>query len=118
MLSILNDAFKIHRNDQELSYRYNSDDCTLDLYRAWCLYLLGDEESAMSVIENIENLKFPPHEERSMSMYYYSLVTKFKLSSKTYVKNDDKNKSSLNSLDLLTYQTKYIGLRKMLDSIG
>ena len=118
LLSILNDAFKIHRTDQELSYRYNSDDCTLDLYRAWCLYLLGDEESAMSVIDNIEHLKFPPHEERCMSMYYYSLITKFNLRSKTFVKIDDKNKSSLNSLDLLTKQTKYVGLRKMLDSIG
>jgi hypothetical protein len=118
LLSILNDAFKIHRNDQELYYRSNSDDCTLDLYRAWCLYILGDKESAMSVIENIENLKFLPHEERSMSMYYYSLVTKLNLNSKTYVKIEDKNKSSLNSLDLLTNQTKYIGLRKMLDSIG
>jgi len=51
-------------------------------------------------------------------MYYYSLVTKLNLNSKTYVKIEDKNKSSLNSLDLLTNQTKYIGLRKMLDSIG
>jgi hypothetical protein len=106
----LNRTLEEHRNTLLLDLRNKTDDTTLDLYRAWCLYLLGEKSTAKAILDQIEMVKFPAYEERTISMYYYSLTSR--------LYSGKKSKSSLIELDLLTNQTEYFGLRKMLDALS
>jgi hypothetical protein len=106
----LNRTLEEHRNTLLLDLRNKTDDTTLDLYRAWCLYLLGEKSTAKAILDQIEMVKFPAFEERTISMYYYSLTSR--------LYSGKKSKSSLIELDLLTNQTEYFGLRKMLDVLN
>lgn len=110
LLEILNKSLNGHRNKLLINFRNKLDDTTLDMYQSWCLYLLGYKSQARSIIDQIELIKFRAYEERTNSMYYYALTSR--------LYTGKRRKSSLEELDLLTNQTKYFGLRKMLDVIN
>ncbi|PCJ81171.1 MAG: hypothetical protein COA49_05535 [Bacteroidetes bacterium] len=110
LLTILNKTLDGHRNKLLIDFRNKLDDTTLDVYQSWCLYLIGEKSQARSIIDQIESVKFRQYEERTNSMFYYALTSK--------LYSGKRKKSSLEELDLLTNQTKYFGLRKMLDVLN
>jgi hypothetical protein len=94
---------------QGITFNYKWIDISVNIYHAWCLFLIDRKKEALEIIDNIDLLKLYIHEERLVSIYYYAL------SSRLY--SGEKNKSSLESLDLLIKQTEYFGLKEILNDI-
>jgi hypothetical protein len=101
----------LNRNQysQGITFNYKWIDISVNIYHAWCLFLIDRKKEALEIIDNIDLLKLYIHEERLVSIYYYAL------SSRLY--SGEKNKSSLESLDLLIKQTEYYGLKEILNDI-
>ena len=101
----------INRNQysQGISFNYKWIDVSVNIYNAWCLFLIGKKTEALQILDKIDLLKLYIHEERLVSIYYYSLSSR--------LHSGDKRNSSLKSLELLVKQTEYYGLNKMLNEI-
>jgi hypothetical protein len=93
-----------------ITYKHEQFDVSFEIFHAWALFLLDKEEEAIHVIESIDLAKLSIHEERTISIYYYALTSR--------LYSGDKSTSSIKYLDLLTEQTKYHGLRTMLNLIN
>ncbi|MAU75391.1 MAG: hypothetical protein CL831_00790 [Crocinitomicaceae bacterium] len=95
------------KSSQEMAYKYDRLDPSYEIFQAWILYLLHKKDEAIQIIESIDLAKLAIHEERTLSIYYYSLTAK--------LYSGEKGKSSLKYLDLLIEQTKYHGLLTILN---
>jgi hypothetical protein len=93
-----------------ITYKHEQFDTSFEIFHAWALFLLDKEEEAIRVIESVDLAKLSIHEERTISIYYYALTSR--------LYSGDKSTSSIKYLDLLTDQTKYHGLRTMLNLIN
>jgi len=93
-----------------ITYKHDQFDTSVEIFHAWALFLLDKEEEAIRVIESVDLAKLSIHEERTISIYYYALTSR--------LYSGDKSTSSIKYLDLLTDQTKYHGLRTMLNLIN
>ena len=110
LLNEYHNSLEIMKSSQELTYKYDQQDPSFEIFQAWISFLLDKKEEAIQVIESIDLAKLSIHEERTMSIYYYSLTSK--------LYSGEMTKSSIKYLDLLTEQTKYHGLRTMLNLIN
>ena len=96
-----------YRTRQDFATRQFTIDNIMDLRLAWCYYLTGREMEARALLDSVSPERFPSHEERTLGIWYYSLLQK--------IGSPKRKKSSLISLDLLTSQTGYIGLSSRLN---
>ena len=109
-LKAFNKSIETLKSSQEITYKYDQFESSFEIFHAWSLFLVGKTENAISIIESIDLAKLSIHEERTISIYYYALTMRL------YTGN--KSSSSIKYLDLLTEQTKYHGLRIMLQLIN
>ena len=98
-----------YRTRQDFATRQFALDNIMDLRLSWCYYLNGREVEARALLNSVSPERFPSHEERTLGIWYYSLVQK--------IGSHKRKKSSLISLDLLTSQTGYIGLSNRLNNL-
>ena len=112
LLKAYNKSMMTLKTSQEITitYKHEQFDTSFEIFHAWALFLLHKEEEAIHVIESIDLAKLSIHEERTISIYYYALTSR--------LYSGDKSTSSIKYLDLLTEQTKYHGLRTMLNLIN
>ena len=112
LLKAYNKSIMTLKTSQEITitYKHEQFDVSFEIFHAWALFLLDKEEEAIHVIESIDLAKLSIHEERTISIYYYALTSR--------LYSGDKSTSSIKYLDLLTEQTKYYGLRTMLNLIN
>jgi len=110
LLKAYHNSIKTLKTSQEITYKYEQFETSFEVFHAWALFLLNKQEEAINVIESIDLAKLSIHEERTISIYYYSLTSR--------LYSGDKSSSSIKYLDLLTEQTKYHGLRTMLNLIN
>ena len=98
------------KTSQEITYKYDQIEVSFEIFHAWALFLINKKQEAIQITEHIDLAKLSIHEERTMSIYYYSLTSR--------LYTGDKRTSSIKYLELLTEQTKYHGLRTMLNLIN
>lgn len=98
-----------YRTRQDFATRQFTIDNIMDLRLSWCYYLTGRELEARALLDSVSPERFPSHEERTLGIWYYSLLQK--------IGSPKRRKSSLISLDLLTSQTGYIGLSSRLNNL-
>ena len=110
LLQAFYSSVKTMKSSQEITYSLDQFDASFETFNAWVLFLLDKKEEAMDTIEHIDLSKLSIHEERTISIYYYALTSR--------LYSGDKGRSSIKYLDLLTEQTKYYGLRTMLNLIN
>jgi len=110
LLKAYNNSIETLKSSQEITYKYDQFESSFEIFHAWSLFLIDKKEEAISVIESIDLAKLSIHEERTISTYYYALTSQ--------LYSGDKSTSSIKYLDLLTEQTKYHGLRTMLNLIN
>ena len=112
LLKAYNKSIMTLKTSQEITitYKHEQFDASFEIFHAWALFLLDKEEEAIRVIESVDLAKLSIHEERTISIYYYALTSR--------LYSGDKSTSSIKYLDLLTDQTKYHGLRTMLNLIN
>ena len=110
LLKAYNNSIETLKSSQEITYKYDQFESSFEIFHAWSLFLIDKKEEAISVIESIDLAKLSIHEERTISIYYYALTSR--------IYSGDKSTSSIKYLDLLTEQTKYYGLRTMLNLIN
>ena len=110
LLQAFYSSVKTMKSSQEISFKHDQFDVSFETFNAWVLFLLDKKEEAMNTIETIDLEKLSVHEERTISIYYYALTSR--------LYSGDKGRSSIKYLDLLTEQTKYYGLRTMLNLIN
>ena len=109
-LKAFDDSIETLKSSQEITYKYDQFDSSFEIFHAWSLFLIDKKEEAVTLIESIDLAKLSIHEERTISIYYYALTSR--------LYSGDKSTSSIKYLDLLTEQTKYHGLRTMLNLIN
>ena len=110
LLKAYTNSIKPLKTSQEITYKHEQFETSFKIFHAWALFLIDKKEEATEVIENIDLAKLSIHEERTISIYYYALTSR--------LYSGDKSTSSIKYLDLLTEQTKYHGLRTMLNLIN
>jgi hypothetical protein len=98
-----------YRTRQDFATRQFALDNIMDLRLSWCYYLTDREMEARALLDSVSPDRFPDHEERTLGIWYYSLLQK--------IGSPKRAKSSLMSLDLLTSQTGYIGLSSRLSNL-
>ncbi len=98
-----------YRTRQDFATRQFALDNIMDLRLSWCYFLTGREMEARALLDSVSPERFPDHEERTLGIWYYSLLQK--------IGSPKRKKSSLMSLDLLTSQTGYIGLSSRLNHL-
>jgi hypothetical protein len=110
LLQAFYNSVKTMKSSQEISFTHDKFDVSFETFNAWVLFLLDKKEEAMNTIETIDLEKLSIHEERTISIYYYALTSR--------LYSGNKGRSSMKYLDLLTEQTRYYGLRTMLNLIN
>jgi len=110
LLQAFYNSIKTMKSSQEITYKLDQFDVSLETFKAWVLFLLDKKEEAMNTLDTIDLEKLSVHEERTISIYYYALTSR--------LYSGDKGRSNMKYLDLLTEQTKYYGLRTMLNLIN
>ncbi|MAO46678.1 MAG: hypothetical protein CL823_05955 [Crocinitomicaceae bacterium] len=98
-----------YRTRQDFATRQFSVDNIMDLRLSWCYYLTERELEAKALLDSVSPDRFPAHEERTLGIWYYSLLEK--------IGSSKRRKSNLILLDLLTSQTGYIGLSSRLNQL-
>ena len=110
LLKAYTNSIKPLKTSQEITYKHEQFEASFEIFHAWALFLIDEKEEATEVIESIDLAKLSIHEERTISIYYYALTSR--------LYSGNKSTSSIKYLDLLTEQTKYHGLRTMLNLIN
>jgi hypothetical protein len=110
LLKAYTNSLKPLKTSQEITYKHEQFEASFEIFHAWALFLIDKKEEATEIIESIDLSKLSIHEERTISIYYYSLTSR--------LYTGDKSASSIKYLDLLTEQTNYHGLRTMLNLIN
>ena len=110
LLQAFYSSIKTLKSSQAITYKHDQFDVSFEIFNAWALFLIDKKKEAMDTIESIDLEKLSIHEERTISIYYYALTSK--------LYTGDKRMESIKYLDLLTEQTKYHGLRTMLNLIN